>query len=104
MHWLKTGLGLTIGVISNLPADMTSRQLAELLAAADLTELITPHLIVTNHDAGADKPSPKIYEYARQRAGLAADQCLYIGENPDEVAGAAKAGMAAALKKLHRDK
>jgi hypothetical protein len=28
--------------------------------------------------------------------------CLYIGENPDEVAGAA--GMAATLKKLHRDK
>jgi len=54
--------------------------------------------IVTNHEAGADKPARGIYEFAARKLGVAIDECLFLGENLVENLGAAAAGMANELK------
>ena len=43
---------------------------------------------------------PQIYQFAARQVGLPIEQCLYIGEDPAEVAGAQAAGMAGVLKPL----
>jgi len=91
-------LGLRLGVISNLPDELTSADLRRLLAEAGLLTYFDPGGIVTNHDAGADKPKPRIYQFAADQMNIAISDCLYIGEDQAEVAGAQAAGMCAILK------
>ena len=54
--------------------------------------------VVTNHAAGANKPSPKIYHYAAKRLGVQPAECMFVGENLVEVIGARNAGMQAERK------
>lgn len=84
---LRNGLGLRVGVISNLPADMTTRALVAMLTQGGFGSLIAPELIVTNHDAGAEKPDPRVYAFAVNLAAVQPGECLYIGENSAEVEG-----------------
>ncbi len=91
-------LGLLVGVISNIPPDMSTDEVRAMLAAAGLLPLLDSNAIVTSRDAGAEKPAPQIYQFAARRVGLPIEQCLYVGEDADEVAGAQAAGMAGILK------
>jgi hypothetical protein len=98
LHVMGSVLGLKLGVISNLPNDLTPEQFRQLLAQAELLPYFDLKGIVTNHDAGADKPDPRIYRFAAERMGAATSDCLYVGEDETEVAGAQAAGMSAILK------
>ena len=52
--------------------------------------------IVTSAEAGIEKPDPKIYERALQKAGCAPGECLFIGDvYQKDVLGPEKAGMRA---------
>jgi len=91
-------LGLRVGIITNIPPEMTSDGARRLLDAAGLLSLLEEAAIITSSDAGASKPKPEIYRFAAQRVDLPIGQCLYVGEDPKEVAGAQVAGMAGVLK------
>lgn len=104
------GLGVRLGVITNLPSDVSADQGREMLRSAVLSEdpatheprtildFLEPDLVVINHDAGLSKPDPAIYRYAADRAGIPVERCAYVGENLIEVLGARAAGMHAHLK------
>ena len=64
---MRDGLGLRVGVITNLPDEMSTAQARDLLDGAGLGTFLDPIGLVTNHDAGADKPLAAIYEFAAAR-------------------------------------
>jgi putative hydrolase of the HAD superfamily len=52
------------------------------------------HGVVTAIEAGAAKPARQIFEIAIEKAGVATDQILHVGDHPEtDVHGARKAGM-----------
>ena len=99
-----------MGVITNLPADLTADQGKDMVVYALISqdpatsklrtigEFIPRDNIVTNHEAGGDKPDPKIYQFAAKKLGVEPHECLFIGENLIENLGAALAGMGHQLK------
>ena len=91
-------LGLRLGVISNVPADMTASSLAKILKDAGIYEFFEPELVVASSDVKASKPAPQIYKAAASRAKIPIGSCLYIGEDLAEVIGAQAAGMRSQLK------
>jgi FMN phosphatase YigB (HAD superfamily) len=95
---MKGVLGLQIGIITNLPPSLSQDDIERLLDDAGLLRFIDTGALITNKDAGVDKPDPAIYRLAAGRIGVPVDQCLYIGEDAAEVAGARSALMAAILK------
>ena len=59
---------------------------------------------VLSFDVGMAKPDPRIYELATERLGVAANDCLYVGDGSDgELSGAAQAGMTAVLMRAPDD-
>ena len=61
--------------------------------------------VVLSDDAGVAKPDRRIFEYARQKAGVSPGSCLMVGDNPDtDIAGALAAGWHAALFSPDGDK
>lgn len=98
LEMMKNVLGLRIGVITNLPATMTDQQIQDMLDGAGLLSFLDPNGLITNHQAHADKPKAKIYRFAAQKMGVVVQQCLFIGENEQEVLGAKTAGMGGILK------
>lgn len=87
------GLGYRLGVISNLPANVSRQMGLEMLREADLLGFFEQDAIVFNHDAGVDKPEAPIYQYAAEKAGLPIERCCYCSENEGEGFGALRAGM-----------
>jgi putative hydrolase of the HAD superfamily len=52
--------------------------------------------VVFSCDVGVSKPDPRIYEIACDRLGVAAADCLFVGDGAnDELPGAERAGMTA---------
>jgi len=98
LETMKNVLGLRIGVITNLPATMSDQQIRQMLEDAGLFSLLDPNGLITNHQAQADKPKAKIYRFAAQKMGVSVQQCLFIGENEQEVLGASSTGMSGILK------
>lgn len=79
--------GLILGLISNVDQDITS-----LLDNLGLTALL--QVVVTSQDAGFNKPSPEIFQEAVKRAGVQANEALYVGDQYQiDVVGASQAGM-----------
>lgn len=93
-------LGLRVGAITNLPAELSTADIREMLNQAGLLPLLDPKGLITNHDAGAEEPSKAIFQFAAHAMGAPAAQCLYVGEDSKEVKGALAAGMAGLLKPL----
>ena len=93
----RESLGLRVGVTTNLPATLSDDQIRAMPKDTGLLPFVDPSGLVTNHAAGVDKPDPRIYQFAASRFGLPVG-CLYVGEDPDEVRGAADAGMSAVLE------
>ena len=98
LRCFRDTLGLKLGTITNIPPEMTDATVRRLLATAGLLTFLDDGAIVTSRDADANKPDVKIYLYAAQRVDLPVGQCLYIGDDPEEVIGAHKAGMVGLLK------
>jgi HAD superfamily hydrolase (TIGR01509 family) len=60
----------------------------ELLGARELVDGFT-----SADDVGCSKPCPDIFETARQKAGVSADEALVIGDTPYDIEAARKAGI-----------
>nr|WP_180204871.1 HAD family hydrolase [Pseudomonas sp. SbOxS1]NYU04871.1 HAD hydrolase-like protein [Pseudomonas sp. SbOxS1] len=91
-------MGLRVGLITNLPSDVSTQAGLQMVKDAGIDGFIDPDGFVTNHDANADKPDPAIYRFAAAKMGLLTEDCIFIGENLSEVVGAQAAGMGAVLK------
>ncbi len=98
LEGVKSAIGLRTGVITNLPPDVPSEVGQKMLEDTGIWPYLDPSGFVTNHEAGSEKPNPKIFQYAAQKMGLETRQCLFVGENLLEVMGAQAAGMQATLK------
>lgn len=91
-------VGLRVGLITNLPPDVSSQDGFRMVVDAGLSEFVDPDGFVTNHEAGVEKPHPAIYAFAARKMGVPAERCIFVGENLAEVIGAEAAGMRTVLK------
>jgi FMN phosphatase YigB (HAD superfamily) len=103
-------MGLKIGVITNLPDNISSEQGRTMVTSAILSEdpatgkvrtigdYIPAANIITNHDVGVDKPDPRIYRKAAELIGVKPEEAMFCGENFPECLGAEAAGMRAQRK------
>jgi HAD superfamily hydrolase (TIGR01509 family) len=76
---------------------MHGPELKTLLERAGMLSYFDERLVIASTDAAARKPSPVTYKYAANRAGVSIDQCVYIGDEDDQVNGAIAAGMTGVL-------
>ncbi len=59
--------------------------------------------VCISEEIGVQKPDPRAFEMLAGRLGCSLDECLFIGDNPDQdIAGAIGAGMRAALVERSR--
>jgi FMN phosphatase YigB (HAD superfamily) len=91
-------LGLKLGVITNVPRDVHKDRVRAMLADARISHLLDDDGLITSTDAGALKPRSEIFLFAANTLRLPVERCVYVGENPAEVAGAVAAGMHGILK------
>jgi HAD superfamily hydrolase (TIGR01509 family) len=95
---LKALQGLRLGVITNLPANVSSADGRAMLEEAGILSYLDPKGFVSNHEAGFEKPDPRIFAFAAEQMGVAPGDCLFCGENLIEVIAAQAAGMRALAK------
>lgn len=97
---MRSIVGLKVGVISNLPSNLTSADGKKMLDDAGITPFLDPKAIVFNvdDDIRVDKPKREIFVLAAARLGLEPAECLFSGENLTEVLAATAAGMRGVLK------
>lgn len=87
--------GIILGLISNVDHDITP--VAKKLGFFDLLQII-----VTSQEAGVNKPNPEIFKAALEKAGIEAQDAIYVGDQYQiDVVGANGAGMKGIL--LDRD-
>ncbi len=79
--------GLQCVVASSAKAD----ELDALLAVADIRDLIDT--TTTSEEAAVSKPAPNIIETALQKAHVAADDVVLLGDTPYDITAAARAGV-----------
>jgi putative hydrolase of the HAD superfamily len=85
------GTGATLGVVSNYEP-----WLEDLLAEVGVAEAL-PIRVISGIE-GIEKPDPRIFELALERAGVAAADAAYVGDNPEFDVGPPEAlGMFAVL-------
>jgi len=95
LHDLRAD-GLRLGLISNF-----ERWLEELLVELDVGHLFDVALI--SGVAGVEKPDPRIYELALDKAGVAPDEAVHVGDSPTMDAEPARAaGIEVVLLDRHR--
>jgi putative hydrolase of the HAD superfamily len=69
---------------------------AEKLIRLGVVKYLDPRAIFISDQVGISKPNPKLYRYALDRLGVAADQVMYVGDNPaKDIAPAKDVGMIA---------
>jgi putative hydrolase of the HAD superfamily len=91
-------LRLKVGVITNVPSGVNGVMIRNMLRQAQLLQFLDEVAIVTSADAGVSKPNAGIYLFAAQRVAVSPADCLYVGEEPEQVVGAQAAGMVGLLK------
>jgi putative hydrolase of the HAD superfamily len=83
--------GMAVGLISNF-----EEWLEEMLVSWEVAALFEP--IVISGREGLEKPDPAIFRLAVERAGVAPEEAVYVGDHPRIDAAAAEAvGMASIL-------
>ena len=80
--------GYIMGVISDCPPSL--KYSLELIGLSKYFTSFTASSIV-----GVGKPDPKIYQYALDKEGVNAEDCLYVDDTLNEVDGARNIGMPA---------
>ena len=89
-------LGYRLGVVSNLPWGCPSRPWREELQRLGLAEWLEAIVFCT--DVGWRKPAPQPFQAALARLGLAAAECLFVGDDPRwDLAGPQALGMPAVV-------
>ena len=90
-------LGYRVGLISNC-----SEEVSALWSSTPFAPLVDT--AVLSYDVRLAKPAPRIYEVAVEGLGVAAEECLYVGDGTsNELSGASKAGMTAVLMRAPYD-
>ncbi|MFC1872188.1 HAD family hydrolase [Chloroflexota bacterium] len=85
-------MGKIVGLISNVDRDVN-----QLLAGVGMPPLLLD-VIVTSEEAGVSKPHPGIFREALKRAGVTAEQAVYVGDQYQiDILGAKSAGLAGVL-------
>jgi bacterial leucyl aminopeptidase len=87
-----TNQGIRLGVISNTGTEAGSR-MSEVLDEVGLLEDFDPALLIFSADVGMTKETPEIFRLAVRRANVSPNECLYVGEDPQERTTAAQAGL-----------
>ena len=103
-------IGVKIGVITNLPDDVSTEAGKKMVTEAVLSQnpksgklrtigdYIAANHVLTNHEAGFSKPDPRIYLKAAELLRVKPSEALFCGENLPECLGAAVAGFHYLLK------
>src|SRR3712207_6096331 len=91
---------VAVGLISNT-GEETSATMTGLLAASGLASLVDADLCLFSSVEGVDKSQPALFARARDRAGLPAARCLYVGEDAAERAVARSVGFRTSPQPLH---
>lgn len=91
-------LGLRVGVITNVARDVDKPQVRRMLAEAGIIDVFEDDALVTSTEAGTFKPEAAIYLFAAACVNLPPHRCIYVGEDPEQVAAAIGAGMHGILK------
>ena len=91
------GMGYMVGLISNC-----SEEVSALWSSTPFAPLVDT--AVLSYDVRLAKPDPRIYEMAVEGLGVAAEECLYVGDGTsNELSGAERAGMTAVLMRAPYD-
>ena len=93
-------ISVSLGLISNT-GDETAARINDVLSAAGLLAFVDDSLCLFSSIEGLDKSQPAFFELARDRAGLPASRCLFVGENAEERAVAASVGFRVSPHPLH---
>lgn len=91
-------LGFRLGVITNVPHDVDKDRVKAMLAEARIAHLFDDDGFITSTEAGTFKPRTAIFQFAADAMHLPVQRCVYVGEDPAQVAGAVAAGMHGILK------
>jgi phosphoglycolate phosphatase-like HAD superfamily hydrolase len=83
---------LRLGIISNT-GDETADNMNRVLRAAGLLTLFESGLLIYSSVVGFTKEQPEIFRLAAEQAGVAPEQCLFVGEDPRERSVAVQVGM-----------
>lgn len=87
--------GFTLGVLSNT-GPFTWEEILENILPTDFdTTLFDPGLIVVSSAVGAEKPDPRIFQFAIAQTGLPAGEILFVTETVEHVLAAQASGMRA---------
>ena len=90
-------LGYRVGLISNC-----SEEVSAMWSSTPFAPLVDA--AVLSYDVRLAKPDPRVYEMAVEGLGVAAEECLYVGDGTsNELSGASKAGMTAVLMRAPYD-
>lgn len=83
--------GLTLGLISNI-----DQRGADLMSDLGLSSRLD--FAVTSWEIGAEKPDPRVFQAALDRAQVVANEAVMVGDQPgSDIIGAVQAGIAAIL-------
>lgn len=90
-----TNNGIRLGVISNTGSE-TGAHVNEVLKSSGILDYFDPQLLIFSSVVGCEKNSPRIFKIAAGKAGCAdnLEQCMYVGEDKEELSWAAAAGFA----------
>ena len=73
---------------------------ADYLAELGLAEFFS--LVIAAGEAGHYKPDPQVFTYMLEKAGVSAEESIYVGDNYyADVVGARAAGLAPVLLDIH---
>ena len=86
-------LGIKTAIVTNVAADRFAFQRNK-IDALGLTPLFD--VIVLSGEVGVHKPDLRVFNYATGQLGVANEDCVFVGDNPDaDIVGALGAGMEA---------
>ena len=86
-------LGIKTAIVTNVAADRFTFQRNK-IDALGLTPLFD--VIVLSGEVGVHKPDLRVFNHATRQLGVANEDCVFVGDNPDaDIVGALGAGMEA---------
>lgn len=79
------------GIVTNKPANLTHTLLERLNPI--LAKPLKPQALVCGDTLPVKKPDPAPMHLAAEQCGIAAEQCLYLGDHPRDIEAGINAGM-----------
>jgi putative hydrolase of the HAD superfamily len=97
---LLSATGVRVGIVSNSDGTVEERLRAEGVAQVGEGEGVAVEVIVDSGRVGVQKPDPRIFHYALEAVGVAADRAWHVG---DSVAMDVHGALAAGVTPIHLD-